>query len=464
MVRGFLFCLFIGFLFSACTKDSLLTSPEAGLAVSTDSLHFDTLFTQTGSITLSFRIYNLNDQRIRISKVALAGGGNSKFRINVNGDQGPIVENIDINARDSAHVFVNTRIDGTGSTLPYVVQDSILIEWNGNNRWVQLDAWGQNAHFHRNGIISSSQTWTNDLPHVLLGQFTVASGATLRLEKGTKVYCHADAPFRVDGTLIANGGPDDEERVVFSGDRLDAPYRDFPAAWPGIHFRSGSKNNSMTYTSVQQAYQGIISEIPDGPAPGLTLKQCIINNAWDAGLLAIGSHIDATNCLISNCGKNVQLVYGGTYNFDQCTMASYSNLYFIHEHPVVWVTNVLTIDGIDYLAPLDAVFTNCIVWGDGTLVPDEFLAEQKAGPPYNVIYQNSLWKMTTVPSHITVSAVLTNEDPWFVNVGGEIKSADFHLQDGSPAIDKGKVNGITVDLDGLKRPVNAPDMGAYEKQ
>jgi hypothetical protein len=52
----------------------------------------------------------------------------------------------------------------------------------------------------------------------------------------------------------------------------------------------------------------------------------------------------------------------------------------------------------------------------------------------------------------------------FDSVNSSKKYYDFHLQEGSPAKDKGVVTGVTIDLDGKPRPVAAPDLGCYEKQ
>jgi hypothetical protein len=54
---------------------------------------------------------------------------------------------------------------------------------------------------------------------------------------------------------------------------------------------------------------------------------------------------------------------------------------------------------------------------------------------------------------------ITGSDPKFVNLGGE----DFHLQAGSPAINKGVNLGYTKDYEDHAVPIGAaPDIGAYE--
>ena len=66
----------------SCKKDSFITSPQALLGLSTDSLTFDPVFTSVGSITKSFKIFNPNNQKLQLSKVKLLGGTSSSFKIN----------------------------------------------------------------------------------------------------------------------------------------------------------------------------------------------------------------------------------------------------------------------------------------------------------------------------------------------------------------------------------------------
>ena len=71
------------------------------------------------------------------------------------------------------------------------------------------------------------------MPYVILGSLLV-NRQTLTINKGCRIYVHADAPLVVDGTLKVNGLKDTADRVYFQGDRLDDPYKDFPASWPGV--------------------------------------------------------------------------------------------------------------------------------------------------------------------------------------------------------------------------------------
>ena len=187
-----------------------------------------------------------------------SGGNASAFKINADGIAGPAINNIEIEANDSIYVFVLVTINPNAVNLPFVINDSIQINWNGNTVYKQLEAWGQNAHFLRNKLIDVNTTWNNDLPYVILGSLVVDANKTLIINKGCRIYIHADAPVIVDGTLQVNGQKDTADRVYFRGDRLDEPYNDFPAGWPGFFFTTNSKDNQLNYAVIKNAYQAKI--------------------------------------------------------------------------------------------------------------------------------------------------------------------------------------------------------------
>ena len=182
-------------IFFACKKDSFITSPDAIVAITADTLKYDTVFVTSGSITQSFKIVNQNNQKLRLTSVKLMGGSGSAFKINVDGAIGPEVNNLEINANDSVYVFVQVNVDPGSGNLPLVIRDSIQVSYNGKNKVVQLEAWGQNAHFLVNKEITTNETWNNDLPYVILGYLYVAPNRTLTINKGCRIYVNAGAPI-----------------------------------------------------------------------------------------------------------------------------------------------------------------------------------------------------------------------------------------------------------------------------
>ena len=450
--------------FFSCKKESFITSTDASVTITADTLKYDTVFVTAGSVYQSFKIINENDRKLRLSSIRLLGGSQSSFSINADGFPGPEVSAIDIEPNDSIYVFVQVKVDPATGDLPFVIRDSIQVSYNGQNRLVQLEAWGKNAHFLRNVHISADETWPNDLPYVILGSLTVDPGVILSIDKGSRIYVHADAPLLIDGTLKVNGEKDTVDRVYFRGDRLDDPYRDFPASWPGIFFRTSSSDNVLNYAVIKNAYQAVaLQDLPGNANPKLTLNECVIDNAYDAGIISVNSSITAVNCLVSNCGKNVVLLKGGDYSFTHCTAASFANTFLPHSDQVLLVSNFINIDNSPVTAPLNASFTNCIFWGDGGIVDDEVVVAI-SGTNSPVIFTNSLFKALNNPTNTTLNQTIINQDPLFDSVNTSRNYYDFRLKADSPAIDKGVDAGVNLDLDGHPRPIGLPDIGCFEKQ
>ncbi len=451
---------FIFFLIS-CRKEHFTTDAAVQLSTTVDSLHFDTVFTTTGSVSQYFKIVNGNNKGIRLSSVRLAGGASSPFKMNVDGIAGSQTSGVEVLANDSVYVYVTISINPSAQNLPFIVRDSIEITYNGNRKWVQLNAFGQNAHFFRNRKITGNEVWNADLPYVILGGLTVDTTATLTINKGCKIYLHADAPFIVNGSLQVVGEKWDSTRVVFTGDRLDEPYKDYPASYPGLIFTGSSKNNSISYGIIKNAYQAVVVAGGNATTPKLTLNETIIDNAYDLGLFGLNTNIAARNLLISNCGNNLVLA-GGAYDFRHCTVAAFSNSYVQHKAPVFILTNYTAQTPA---TTLTASFTNCIFWGEQNgFVKDEVAMDVKSIAP-SITFNKVLWRMQTTPAFtgLTINGAI-NGSPVFDSINTAQRFYSFRLKSGSPAIDTGVNAGVNLDLDGKLRPVRAPDLGVYERQ
>jgi len=449
----------------SCRKDSFITSADARVTITADTLKYDTVFVTAGSTYRTFKIINENNQKIRLSSLKLMGGAGSVFKMNVDGTPGTQFSNIEIGANDSLYVFAQVNVNPSAANLPFILRDSIEVSFNGNKRLVQLEAWGQNAHFFRDKVVAVNETWNNDLPYVLLGSLLINANQTLTINKGCRIYVHADAPIVVNGSLVVNGLKDTADRVYFRGDRLDEPYRDYPASWPGIFFQPGSKDNVFTYADIRNAYQAVALQDPSPNAnPKLILNECVIDNAYDAGIISLNSSVRARNCLVSNCGKNLFLVKGSDYQFTHCTVVTYANRFIDHRDPVLVVSNFISVNNTPVTANLNAVFRNCIFWGDNGLVNDEVVVAKSGATTFNVNFDYNLWKVQTTPANITSNQIINNQSPQFDSVNTSRNYYDFRLKASSPALNKGINAGIATDLDGKPRPVGLPDLGCFEKQ
>lgn len=460
----FIAAILIGssFLFS-CKKEGLNTSPDAGLNISTDSVKFDTVFTSIGSITKSFKISNPNDQRLRIG-IKLMGGLSSPFKININGVAATSLNSIDVAAEDSIYVFVSVFVNPNANNLPFVLSDSIAIDYNGQSRLVQLEAYGQNARFLRNELIDVNTVWNQQLPYVLMGPVQIAENTTLTIEKGTKIFATSSAAIIVDGSLQINGTVD--EKVIFSGNRLDLPYKNYPASWPGIYFRENSKNNVIKFAEIKNAYQAVVALLPSPNANAkVNIHQSIIENAYDAGILSYNSSVAVENSLIANCGTNIAIELGGKYSFTNCTIASYSNQFIQHRLPVLKVWNFSNEQTTSMTQDIEAVFTNCILWGDNNSLVSELDIQKKGNNSFSVVFENCLYKAESSVANASFLNSLSNQEPKFDSIDIKNNLYDFGLNlYGGATLDAGKLTSFSKDLDNNNRLVGTTDIGCYEKQ
>jgi hypothetical protein len=462
-------CLALGF--AACTKEDFYTGKDANVRFSRDTLFFDTVFTSVGSVTGGFKIINDNNGKLRLNAVRLMGAATSAYRMNVDGAPGDVFSNIDIDSKDSIWVFATITINPTNANLPFLVRDSIQIIYNDSTRYVQLRALGQNANFYTAGKrITNDTTFTANRPYVFIKDLVVEKDKTLTIAQGCRLYFNAGAQMIVKGTLKVNGDRFDSARVVFRGDRLDEPYKDFPSSWPGIVFTDSSKQNELSYATIKNAYIGltVIGPLNNTPAPKLKLQQCIVDNMFGPALLAGNTTIDANNCLFLNSGvaqgsTNVQIENGGTYNFNFCNIVGYSNFY-IKKNSSLFLGHAAN-------TPLRANFRNTIIFGDGSLPENEILlpANTTSGPSFTVGFANCFYKQKDFPAAITPNtAFVANLAPQFDSINANRRYFDLRFNNAAnpPMLNKGiAVAGINVDLDGKPRNVGtAPDIGCYEKQ
>ena len=465
IVYLFLLTIVVAASMQSCKKDTFITSPSASVYLSVDTLNFDTVFNGTGSTTQYFKIFNNNNQKLRLSEVKLMGGASSYFKLNLDGTPGISFAGIEMDANDSLYGFVSVNITQSPADTPFARRDSIRIIYNGDTTFLQLIAAGQKANFLKNTVITKDTTWTNQLPIVIGGAgVTVNAGATLTIQQGSRVYLGAHSPLLINGTLQALGGSDSINHINFLSDRLDAPYNSLPGSWPGIFFGSTSSNNLLQYCNISNANEGVSVATPaNNSGTMLTLNQCIFNNIKDIAIGGVNANISATNCLVSNCGNNVVLSSGGNYSFNQCTIVGYDNSNIAHTNPVMSISNT---DSSGKVYNLNCSVTNSIIYGVSGIVGDELVISKKDPiTNFKVSFTNTLYKAQDAISKLaTFTNCLSNQSPMFVNVKTDSGSFNFKLADGSPCISAGANNSVSIDLLGNARPLLSPDLGCYQRK
>ncbi len=452
---------------SGCRKDEMNIDTAFRLEFSNDTVLFDTVFTTIGSSARALVIRNTTNNRINISKITLARGKASPFRLNIDGAAAELYYDLEIGANDSAYIFVKVTIDPNNVNTPWIESDSIVFETNGNIQDVKLVAWGQDAYFHHNTVLTGDITLPDDKPHVIYGKLSAEKNCNLTISAGTKLYFHNGSSFeilsgaslKVSGTL--------ELPVLFTGDRLEDYYLDKPGLWEGIWLEEGSKNISFTYAEITNAKVGIQADSIGLTGEPLRLHNCLIHNMTNYGLRASRSKVIATNCQISNCGGNVvSIENGGEYDFRNCTLARY---FSGRGYPALSISNyVIDTAGNQVQGELTAAyFGNCII--SGYQSGEIELLELKPGA-FNFQFDQCLvsWDKTLYKEYESrFTNCISNEEPKFIDP----YKNEFQLDTLSVAIDAASfaiinntIPDITMDRKGVSRIIpGPPDLGAYER-
>jgi hypothetical protein len=459
MLLNRFFCCFIALcLLAACNKDEELTiDPNAKLSFSADSILFDTVFTSIGSTTRRLKIKNTNANRININSIKLAGGNNSAFSLNINGQAGNSLQDLKLNGNDSIYIFIKVNINPNSKSLPFIVQDSILLEYNAIKTNIPLVAYGQNAIFLNNATISANTTWNSQLPYVIYKSATISENSHLTIEEGTRVFFNGKATLNIKGTLSVKGSKTDS--VVFASDRLEQMYLNESGQWNGIHFFAESSNSSINYAVIKNAIVGItVDSLSKNDQPKLLLTNSVVKNMEVVGFLGYQTELTAFNNLFYNCGQ--YLVYGaggGNYNLKQNTFAGY-NLNFNRKTPSVYLSdNVSSTQN----ANLSVTLTNNIFWG---WLNNELVIEKKAiATVLTANIQNNLIKTTQLSYQ--GNGNLINTDPQFINPS----LGNFKLSNSSAAKNKGMdlttdrffTRFLRADLENKSR-LFPSELGCYE--
>lgn len=451
--------------FSECRKrDKITKDPSVKLAFSTDSILFDTVFTTIGSTTKRFKIYNPHSEKVIISDIRLVKGNQSNFRINVDGFPGPSISNVEIAANDSAFVFVQVTVDPNSANTPMVIYDQLQFNTNGNEQKVILEAWGQDAYFHKNEVICGDLTWPTDKPHVIYGLVAVGypnicEGSSLTIQPGTIVHGH------VGGTILTyksslNAVGTSASPITFRGDRLE-DYLLYDAdsvsgQWRGLYFIQANESKIENAT-IRNAVIGIqVDTLSAGNF--VNLNKVKVENTLYSGIVSQGGNIKAENCLFGNAGTNSAIIsIGGTAEFNHCTFGNYW-IDGIRKDPCLLVQDYYEYNGGAIHRPFtNVLITNSIIYGNiENEVVIDVIDETK------VKLDNCLYKQNadnSTPQFFNNS--ILNQDPLFEN---NTNLWIFKLKSGSPAINKGNISYPTQlndDIDGKPRD-SQPDLGCYE--
>lgn len=477
------------YLLVACNKEEdFLLDSSAELSFSVDTLRFDTVFTELGSATRILKIYNTNDQPVKINKIALERGSASSFRLNIDGLPTNEATDVEVLANDSLYIFAEVTVDPDNplSISPFVIIERLLIDLNGTERAVQLEAWGQNANYipdrfsQGGGAFISCDlgevVFNDPKPYVIYGALFVDS-CTLNIPAGTQIYVHGGivrsgvlgdnyndgyivalsrGRLKMEGTV--------EQPITIQGDRLEEPFEEVAGQWFGIWLTPASRGHKIEHTIIKNAIVGIIAD----SSSTLIIENSQILNAAGGGLFARHSRVNAENCLFAGNGGNaVQLEHGGSYDFSYCTLASYGV-----DNAALRMTNIRCFDQFCERAifnPLRARFTNSIIFGSRSDEIDLFAAEQVE---FDYNFENCIVRVDDLVSEEDTPDFFDHCIPCQPSQGEgnnivlftNPSEGDYTLDSLSIADGFGTpIFNQTTDILGVRRDATNPDAGCFER-
>ena len=480
--------LFVGFLsLCSCYSDNVADSPTIPLRFSVDTLRFDTVFTQVGSATRSFKIYNDLEEAVIINDLQLDNPTTSFFRLNADGFSANTVENLRIEPLDSIYIFAEVTIDPDMplSVSPFIIEEYVNITANQSNYKVLLEAFGQNANYvpsrSSNGDVNlytcemGTWEWTDPRPYVIYGALFIDS-CRLVIPEGQNVYVHGGIAindlgiyndglliFLQHGSLSANGTLDNP--ITFQTDRLEEEFSEVSGQWAGIVFSQGSVFNSIEHTTIKNSIIGISID----SSAQISIKSSTIAHTSGSGITASNATIYCENSLIYDNGSyGISLNFGGEYDFNYCTVANYDN-----QDQALFMNNLKCYDADCFenkVLRLRSQFTNCILVGnddDEIALFDATNGEQPELFDYklenSIVIVDELIDADNYPFFFENCINCENierRDTLFV----DLDNYDLHLDTLSVAIDKAKPIPILLDKDGNARESDFPDIGCFEYQ
>ena len=462
-LRKILYAMLVGVVMmtTACIEDDFTTSSSDVLEFSCDTLAFDTVFTELGTPTKRFTVYNRHKKMLNISSVKLEGTSGGRFYLNVDGMTGEEFHDVEIRGEDSIFVFVEAYIDPTNKNNPIEIKDNVQFVTNGVAQRVLVTAWGQDVVRKYGEVVESDARLTAEKPYVIFDSLVVAEGATLTIEPGATLCFHDDAYIDVRGTLNAIGTQ--YAPITLRGDRTDNVVGDIDfdimsGQWGGVYFAPESFDNEMQYVLMRGSTFGVYADscgVMDRRK--LHLYNSVLHNATNAVLLSMHSWIDAEGTEFSDAGGNVVALIGGKVRFVNCTLANYY-LFSAIGGAILGLDYVLPEDEVKDVPLMDARFDNCVIYG---IAGDINIGDLTNS---NVYLRNCLLKSAGENDDNFINCVWEG-DPMFFTIR-EDYIFDYRLKNESQAIGKGDASlcpqEAAIDRYGVNRfERDSLDIGAY---
>lgn len=464
---------------ASCADDDTFSSSTSNqFSFSTDTLRMDTVFSNVGSSTYKFWVYNHSNDGIRLTQVRLLHGNQTGLRVNVDGSYldnslGSAISNLEVRKGDSLQVFVELTATENNQDTPQLISDDLVFQMeSGAVQKVNIRGYAWDAQLIDSLIVGNDMVLDSSKPYVIHNRIEVDSGKVLSINYPAKLYFHDSAGIDVYGTLRINADTDSPEGdVVLRGDRLDhmfsyLPYDRVSGQWRGIHLMSSSSQNILNCADVHSSTYGILcdSAAYHSNLFRLLVNRSTIHNCKGTGIEAYCSNIQIQNSQISNTLGDCIAIYGGSLFMNYCTVAQFYPLNADRGAAFRYANYSGTIlyPNIEGFAIYNSILT---------------------GYDEDVVMVSGKNKTDTIPMYVNHSLMRTpkvDNESNFIQVIWETKDSlirgdahfqtvdinnmiyDFHLKEESPAHKAaGDQHSITVDRLGIAR-TDSTDMGCFQ--
>jgi hypothetical protein len=454
----------------SCKKEQFTTNENDSIKLSTDTLWFDTVFTrfnQTSpkSVNKQILVYNPHKKSIR-TNIVLAGGQQSFFRLNVDGEPGQVFNDVEILPEDSIFIFVEVHPEQNQNSPefnPLIIRDSIMFTTNGNTSQVNLIGWGQDAHYILRDSIENDTIWAQqELPVVIYGYCYVKPNVTLTIKEGMKLHFAPGSWLYVEGKLIVEGSA--ENQVIFQGDRLQPSWSETAGQWGGIWINYPSYDNQISHALIKNGTVGVYSDSIPGKDGELNVKVSAtqVRNMTFDGIASRYGNIEVENSVVSHCNR-----FGFFASFGGDVKLRHNTFYHSlndKKGAAVGISNIWRDETIPAIIkgtyPMSYYVTNNIIYGRRTDL-ELFLDVEasKLNAPTTIVYNLIQTEIASLKESVLNNII--NQNPQFT----QVSEFNFIPKPESPVIGKGVTDAPLIQLDfNNKTRSNPPSIGALEPE
>lgn len=428
----------LSILTTSCRQDFNFEPSTVTLEFSRDTIFMDTVFTNIGSSTYTLKVYNRSNKNIKIPTIKFGQGLNSRFRMTVDGmvgNQNRIFENVEMLARDSMFIFIETTVPVSAAdpetflfedviqffsvnntpqevTVVTLVKDAIFLFPQRSDEGIyesipvgegQIYGFFLDENDPANG---NELIWTAEKPYVIYGYAAVPSQKTLEIQAGAKIHFHANSGLIAypNASINAVGlpspsGSNQINEIEFRGDRLEPGFQNVPGQWGFIWLTQGSGPHLFKHCTIRNASVGLYITGNRGlstPQADVSLENVQIYNASNMGILSFTGDIKGENVVVNNAGAAAVVCgYGGRYFFNHST---FNNPWPSSRQLTLLVSNFDERFDPPVQPLVQADFHNCIIYGNNAISMNLVRSEAQ---PFNVKFDHCLIRFNNVNNAFT---------------------------------------------------------------